>query len=159
MGLLRTKRVLHFGLATYLIFSEVCRSLLQKSWKDRSLRENWTLGLESLLRSEFLLGIFGSEFVMVVERPRKSNKKESLVVGSSTDILNWSAFNKYSAWKIGASENFSSLPLLRFFFFFFFFFSESVLCMSQNRSALGSRFAASAFSPLELRSVLETAIR
>jgi hypothetical protein len=31
--------------------------------------------------------------------------------------------------------------------------------MSQNRSALGSRFAASAFSPLELRSVLETAIR
>jgi hypothetical protein len=57
---------------------------------------------------------------MVVERPRKSDKKESLMEGSSAVILNWSAFNKYSARKIGASENFSSLPLLRFFFFFFF---------------------------------------
>jgi hypothetical protein len=28
--------------------------------------------------------------------------------------------------------------------------------MSRNRSALGSRFIAPAFSPLELRSVLET---
>jgi len=79
------------------------------------------------------------------------------VVGSSAYILNWSAFNKYSARKIGASEKFSSLPLLRFFFFFFF--SESVLYISRNRSALGSRFATPAFSPLELRSVLETEIR
>jgi hypothetical protein len=70
------------------------------------------------------IGPFGLEFVMVVERPRKSDKKESLVVGSSADILNWWAFNKYSAWKIGASENFSSLPMLRFFFFFFFFFKR-----------------------------------
>jgi hypothetical protein len=93
---------------------------------------------------------------MVVERPRKSDKKESLMEGSSAVILNWSAFNKYSARKIGASVNLSSLPLLCFFFFFF---SESVLYMSRNRSALGSRFAAPAFSPLELRSVLETEIR